>query len=540
MGSSTLEGVLLSLRSMADEKLGALDALFARESAWLAGLGSVSTPAEGDDNRSPRTSATTTARKPQAVASPKEHGKENTGPRSQKPKARGKRSRGSDRAGLTEAAKRPQQQQRPIPEGAPASGDSPIQEAAASAAPEGAASHAYSPGLPSPLPLETVAEEQEEEEPPAGAAAGECLSHAPAGAAAEAQVIGGPAESLGTGETVQGALPSDGAEAERPGAPADDTLVSSEAHGPSTQAALDVAAAPPPGQPTPCPVEEAAGATPAAGSRAMPTQATPIVASTGKDFPPKSGARATTTPGPALASPAVTASASVVGKQQCIADDTPLQDINQQLLTATKTVSTRKKRPKTPHDFTFAVPPIISFPSTHKEADGGSCQVAMTPSLAGARGKGSSTPKTRGAGTPFASASPGRSVDDDVGNLSEILKAVAPAIGAGPPPHQADVVPETPQSPAGPTPRAGCRTSQVEPQQLDGGEILALGKETPSAEETPAAAALPGGNIVKGLASFIPMVKGAQAAPPQPAAGKAAVKVKALEVGCLSAAPQQC
>ena len=285
----------------------------------------------------------------------------------------------------------------------------------------------------------------------------------------------------------------------------------------------------------------------ATGSPTEPQQATPIVPSSCTVDPPKSSVRShgtalkkfpTSTPAPLHpGSPATTMSGAInTGSRRCL-DETPLQEINQQLLTC-KTVSTRKKRPITSRDdFTFAVPTNLSFPAVPTETE--TCSIATkavtvtvaTPVFAsgpppgatrqGAEDdtlaqKGSSevavgniTPLAVGRASPLAAASHGKapsSVADSVRQLS--------MINAKP-----EVVSETPSAS-----EAGQEEASTAAKPASDPAAAATNKKPAEVPQ--------GSNIVvaKGVTSFVPMVRAAQPAPPPPAAGKAPVKVKALEV----------
>eukprot|EP00873_Tetraselmis_striata_P035816 jgi/Tetstr1/456080/TSEL_042850.t1 len=230
---------------------------------------------------------------------------------------------------------------------------------------------------------------------------------------------------------------------------------------------------------------------------------------------------------------------------------TPLAELNQQLATAAKTVSTRRRRPRTPaREAPFPVAGTINLLYGAPAED--ALEFKLEPP-----DMGEDTPRLPGATTPasiFASAS--KRVE---GKKSSPQAAAAQPAAPTPPSSQpqlapqqlqhGEVVPETPPeetggfgSPVDTAQPGGTAKAEVpapapaaeeqEQAQIQGEaegqgeEGVAVGSQAEDGD-TPSTASR--GNMVTGVSSFVPLVKAAALAVPPPAAGKAPVKVKALE-----------
>lgn len=241
----------------------------------------------------------------------------------------------------------------------------------------------------------------------------------------------------------------------------------------------------------------------------------------------------------------------VVGKRP-LDEATPLEEINEQLRTADKTVSCRKKRPKTPKGFSFDIPASLRFPAS-----------AFEPAGAETSGPPQVVPEEAVLETDQPVAS---EMDREEHQHQEVGEEACSATmhtfggdsdmgdkveeGCNGDVDMKDAIPETPE-PTEPQPEAPVsQLSAVEngAQEADestatevtaleqGGEQrraeltveegVRIGEK--AAEEEPPGKAF--GNILTGVTSFVLMVKKQQPAAPPPAAGKTKGKVKALEV----------
>jgi hypothetical protein len=242
-------------------------------------------------------------------------------------------------------------------------------------------------------------------------------------------------------------------------------------------------------------------------------------------------------------------------RKRSLADTTPLVEINEQLRTASKTVSCRKKRPKTPKDdFGFPMQSTINLLySQAKEQSGLEFKLDPQPedmetprlcptqqSIFSAKGSALKPVLPRKDGsTELTTSSPVSLPAEDVSMPPEqtvipAAPSATPLSTQSPEPMATDdVIPATPEADSdSPQPPQSSRKAEESGSTLGSSDSGGAVPAEAASAAAPPPTGTPQSNIVSGVASFVPLVKPQQAAAPPPAAGRAHVKVKALEVSC--------